>query len=46
MGNDDRPELAAELTGSFCHTDPDIAAHFARVTFTSDNRADLAGVFV
>ena len=41
MGAPDRPELGAELTNSFCRTDPDIAAHFARVTFLSDNRADL-----
>jgi sigma-B regulation protein RsbQ len=41
MGNPDRPELAAELTESFCRTDPAIARHFARVTFLSDNRADL-----
>jgi sigma-B regulation protein RsbQ len=46
MGNDDRPELGAELTESFCRTDPDIAARFARVTFMSDNRADLKGVRV
>ena len=46
MGNPDRPELGAELTESFCRTDPEIAAHFARVTFTSDNRADLAAVRV
>lgn len=44
MGNPDRPELAEELTNSFCRTDPDIAKHFARVTFTSDNRADLPNV--
>jgi sigma-B regulation protein RsbQ len=44
MGNADRPELAAELTNSFCRTDPQIAKHFARVTFTSDNRADLLAV--
>jgi sigma-B regulation protein RsbQ len=44
MGNPDRPELAAELTGSFCHTDPAIARHFARVTFLSDNRDDLPKV--
>lgn len=44
MGNPDRPELAQELTNSFCRTDPDIAKHFARTTFTSDNRADLAAV--
>jgi sigma-B regulation protein RsbQ len=46
MGNAERPELAAELTNSFCRTDPDIARQFARVTFLSDNRADLAGVAV
>jgi sigma-B regulation protein RsbQ len=42
MGNPDRPELGAELTNSFCRTNPEIARHFARVTFLSDNRADLA----
>jgi sigma-B regulation protein RsbQ len=41
MGNDERPELGAELEQSFCATDPEIAKHFARVTFLSDNRADL-----
>jgi sigma-B regulation protein RsbQ len=41
MGRPDRPELGEELTNSFCRTDPAIAKHFARVTFTSDNRADL-----
>jgi sigma-B regulation protein RsbQ len=46
MGNQDRPELGEELTSSFCRADPDIARHFARVTFTSDNRADLARVGV
>src|SRR5215208_8063630 len=44
MGNADRPELGEELTASFCRTDPEIAARFARVTFMSDSRADLAGV--
>jgi sigma-B regulation protein RsbQ len=44
MGNGDRPELGAELTASFCRTDPEIAKRFARATFLSDNRADLAGV--
>jgi sigma-B regulation protein RsbQ len=44
MGNPDRPELSEELTNSFCRTDPDIARHFARVTFLSDNRADLPGL--
>ena len=41
MGAPDKPELAAELTNSFCSTDPEIAKHFARVTFLSDHRADL-----
>ena len=41
MDNADRPELAAELTNSFCRTDPAIARHFARITFLGDNRADL-----
>ena len=44
MGNADRPELGEELTNSFCRADPEIAAHFARVTFLSDNRADLGRV--
>lgn len=41
MGAPDQPALGEELTNSFCRTDPDIAAHFARVTFLSDNRAEL-----
>lgn len=44
MGNADRPELGEELMNSFCRTDPAIAKEFARVTFTSDNRADLPKV--
>ncbi len=44
MGNPDRPELGEELANSFCRTDPEIAKEFARVTFTSDNRADLPRV--
>lgn len=44
MGNKDRPELAVELENSFCQTDPVIGKFFARVTFLSDNRADLAKV--
>jgi sigma-B regulation protein RsbQ len=44
MGNSDRPELASELEASFCRTDPIQAQHFARVTFLSDNRADLPHV--
>jgi sigma-B regulation protein RsbQ len=41
MGAPDQPELGVELTNSFCATDPEIAKHFARVTFLSDNRKDL-----
>jgi sigma-B regulation protein RsbQ len=41
MKNQSRPELAEELAESFCRTDPEIAKHFARVTFLSDNRSDL-----
>ena len=46
MANADRPELSEELTNSFCRTDPEIARHFAHVTFTSDNRDDLKRVTV
>jgi len=46
VGNPDRAELGEELTNSFCRTDPAIAAHFARVTFLSDNRDDLERVGV
>jgi len=46
MGTPERPELQEELTNSFCRTDPEIARHFARVTFMSDNRADLPKVRV
>ena len=44
MGNPERAELAEELDNSFCRTDPEIAKAFARVTFMSDNRDDLADV--
>ena len=46
VGNPERPELGAELTASFCRTDPAIAKQFARVTFLSDNRGDLDAVRV
>jgi sigma-B regulation protein RsbQ len=42
--NPDRPELAKELTESFCSTDPKIARQFAKATFFSDNRKDLPKV--
>ena len=44
MGRPDRPELGEELVNSFCRTDPAIARQFARTTFLSDNRRDLAQV--
>lgn len=44
MDNPDRPELAAELTDTFCRTDPSCARSFARATFLSDNRTDLGRV--
>jgi sigma-B regulation protein RsbQ len=46
MKNPDRPELGAELTESFCSTDPQIARRFAEATFLADNREDLARVTV
>src|SRR5689334_6792364 len=46
MKNADRPELGAELTESFCSTDPVIARRFAEATFYADNRGDLQHVRV
>lgn len=46
MGAPDRPELSDELADTFCRTDPEHARVFARATFLSDNRADLARVTV
>ncbi|MGA9746400.1 MAG: alpha/beta hydrolase [Nocardioides sp.] len=46
VGNPSRPELGEELATSFCRSDPDIAERFARATFLSDNRDDLAHVSV
>lgn len=44
MGHPESPELSTELEESFCRMNPLIASHFARVTFLSDNRADLPRV--
>jgi len=41
MGAPNRPDLRAELTDSFCRNDPEIARHFACVTFLSDHRPDV-----
>lgn len=46
MKNPEHPELTQELQESFCSTDPVIASRFARATFYSDNRSDLANVTI
>ncbi|MFG2196298.1 alpha/beta fold hydrolase [Streptomyces sp. NPDC048639] len=46
MNNPERPELGDELGDSLARVDPKKAAVFARATFLSDNRADLAGVTI
>lgn len=46
VANPDRPEFAERLADSFCRSDPQAARLLARVTFLSDNRADLAHVKV
>lgn len=44
IGNPEKEEFSEELNNSFCSMNPDIAKHFARVTFLGDNRSDLSGV--
>ena len=44
MGNAERPELAEGLADTIGAINPAIASQFARVTFLSDNRRDLADV--
>ena len=46
MKNPDQAALTEELQASFCATDPRVTREFARVTFLSDNRADLAKLSV
>ena len=46
MKNPERPELAEELSTSFCSTDPKLARRFAEATFFADNREDLGHVSV
>ncbi|QMU28668.1 alpha/beta fold hydrolase [Adhaeribacter radiodurans] len=41
MGNAEKPEWSEELAASFCRSNEEIARNFARLTFLSDNRADL-----
>lgn len=44
MGAPEQPELGHLLTDSFCRTDPDIARHFAKVTFLQDHRATVKDI--
>lgn len=44
MKNADKPDLTEELAKSFCSMDKEITQNFARATFFSDNREDLAKV--
>lgn len=37
----DKPEVAEELKNSFCRNDPEIAKHFAKVTFSADHRKEV-----
>lgn len=46
VGNPDRPDAQRRLADTFCRSHPEAAELFARVTFLSDNRADLAHVSV
>ena len=46
MANQNRKELAEELSNSFCRSNPDIAKEFARTTFFSDKRALLPEVVI
>lgn len=44
IGNPEKEEFSNELKNSFCSMDPEIAKHFAKVTFLGDNRKDLKKV--
>ncbi|WP_162343743.1 alpha/beta fold hydrolase [Cyclobacterium salsum] len=44
IGNPEMPEYSEELRNSFCSMNPEIARHFAKVTFLGDNREDLSKV--
>jgi sigma-B regulation protein RsbQ len=46
MGNPDRPALSERLADSFCAMDPTIALRWARATFLSDLRPQMAEVQV
>ena len=44
IGNPEKQEYSKELENSFCSMNPNIAKHFAKVTFMGDNRNDLSKV--
>lgn len=44
IGNTETSEFSKELANSFCRNNPEIAAHFAKLTFTGDNRKDLEDI--
>jgi len=44
MGRPDLPHTGQELTERFCEQQPEVAYAFAKATFLSDNRADLANI--
>ncbi|MEX2566289.1 MAG: alpha/beta hydrolase [Cyclobacteriaceae bacterium] len=44
IGHPEMPEYSEELRNSFCNMNPEIAKHFAKVTFMGDNREDLSKV--
>lgn len=46
MNNPKNPELASDLAKAFCKVKPEIASHFARVTFLTDNRSHLNKVHI
>jgi sigma-B regulation protein RsbQ len=41
VGDISKPKVTKELSDSFCHNDPEIASHFAKVAFLGDNRDDI-----
>lgn len=45
-GNPDHPHFGEHLAETFCRSDPAAAKLFAKVTFLSDNRADLRDVSI
>lgn len=46
IGDPSRPDLTADMADSIRAVDPTVASQFARATFLSDNRRDLADVTV